>query len=94
MSVDVSDLNYNTELYLVGMGTSVSPVNNRAGERRTNATMGLSRKSSSPTSTLEASAPVGIFFIKCVSTYEEETSVNDGDFTLFCKILQGHQGKP
>lgn len=56
-------------LYLVGMGTSVSPVSSTAGDRRTNATMDLSKKSSSPTSTLDASAPVGIFFMKCVSTY-------------------------
>lgn len=50
----------------------MSPVSNTAGERRTKATMGLSRKSSSPTKTLEASAPSGIFFMKCMSTLVEK----------------------
>ena len=63
-------------IYLVGMGTSVSPVSSTAGDRRTKATMGLSRKSSSPTSTLEASAPSGIFFMKCVSTWRDQQEVN------------------
>lgn len=62
-------------IYLVGMGTSVSPVSSTAGERRTKATMGLSRKSSSPTSTLEASAPSGIFFMKCMSTWRDKQEV-------------------
>lgn len=54
--------------YLVGTGTSVRPVMRTAGDSRTKAMMGFSRKSTSPTSTLEASAPGGIFFMKFMST--------------------------
>lgn len=43
--------------YLVGTGTSVRPVSSTAGQSRTKAMMGRSRKSTSPTRTLEASAP-------------------------------------
>lgn len=43
------------------------PERSTAGVRRTKATMGWRRKSSSPTSTLDASAPMGIFFMKCSS---------------------------
>lgn len=49
---------------LVAIGTSASPLSRTAGARRTNATTGLFRKSSSPTNTLHASAPGGIFFMK------------------------------
>lgn len=52
------------QFYLVVMGTSVRPLSSTAGDRRTKATTGRSRKSSSPTKTLEASAPGGIFFMK------------------------------
>lgn len=54
---------------LVGMGTSVIPDRSTAGVRRTKATRGWWRKSSSPTSTLDASAPLGIFFMKCSSAW-------------------------
>lgn len=55
-------------LHLVGTGTSVRPVMRTAGDSRKKAMMGFSRKSTSPTSTLEASAPGGIFFMKFMST--------------------------
>jgi hypothetical protein len=51
-------------LYLVGIGTSVRPERRMAGDSLTKATMGLSKVSTSPTRTFEASAPVGIFFMK------------------------------
>ncbi|TNN58159.1 hypothetical protein EYF80_031592 [Liparis tanakae] len=50
-------------VYLVGTGTSVSAPSITACCRRTNATKGASRKSTSPTSTLEASASLGNFFM-------------------------------
>lgn len=50
-------------LYLVGTGTSVRPPSVVACASRTKATKGLSRKSTSPTRTLEASASLGIFFM-------------------------------
>lgn len=56
-------------LHLVGTGTSVSPESRTAGASLTNAMMGLSKKSTSPTSTLDASAPEGIFLMKFMSTY-------------------------
>lgn len=49
--------------YLVGTGTSVRPPSVVAWAKRTKATKGLLRKSTSPTSTLEASASRGIFFM-------------------------------
>lgn len=58
-----------TAHYLVGTGTSVSPDRRTAGASRTNAIIGLSKKSTSPTKTLDASAPVGIFLMKFMSTY-------------------------
>lgn len=61
-------LNSQLSQYLVGTGTSVRPVIRTAGDSRTKAIIGFSRKSTSPTSTLEASAPGGIFFMKFMST--------------------------
>lgn len=55
----------------MGTGTSVRPVIRTAGDSRTKAIMGFSRKSTSPTSTLEASAPGGIFFMKFMSTWNQ-----------------------
>lgn len=55
--------------YLVGTGTSVNPERRTAGANLTNAMIGLSKKSTSPTKTLDASAPVGIFLMKFMSTY-------------------------
>lgn len=52
------------------MGTSVRPERRTAGDSLTKATMGRSRESTSPTRTFEASAPVGIFFIKWRSTWK------------------------
>lgn len=49
--------------YLVGTGTSVRAPNMTACCRRTNATKGFSRKSTSPTRTLDASASRGNFFM-------------------------------
>lgn len=49
--------------YLVGTGTSVSAPSMTACCSLTKATKGASRKSTSPTSTLEASASLGNFFI-------------------------------
>lgn len=54
--------------YLLGIGTSASPWSKTAGDNLTKATTVLSRNSSSPTKMFEASAPGGIFFIKCRST--------------------------
>lgn len=50
-------------LYLVGTGTSVRAPSMTACCRRTNATKGVSRKSTSPTSTFDASASRGNFFM-------------------------------
>lgn len=61
--------------YLVVMGTSARPFSSTAGARRTNATTGRSRNSSSPTRTLEASAPGGIFFMKWRSIWEKCTKI-------------------
>lgn len=55
--------------YLVGTGTSVSPPRVVACARRTKATKGLSRKSTSPTSTFDASASLGIFFMNLFLSY-------------------------
>lgn len=49
--------------HLVGTGTSVRAPNMTACCRRTNATKGFSRKSTSPTRTFEASASRGSFFM-------------------------------
>lgn len=49
--------------YLVGTGTSVRAPSMTACCRRTNATKGFSRKSTSPTSTFDASASRGNFFM-------------------------------
>lgn len=54
---------------LVGTGTSVMPGSRTAGVRRTKATTGWRRKPSAPTRTLDASAPTGIFFMKCSSAW-------------------------
>lgn len=57
------------------MGTSARPLSSTAGANRTKATTGRSKNSSSPTRTLEASAPGGIFFMKwrsiCVAGQRE-----------------------
>lgn len=76
--------------YLVVMGTSARPLSNTAGARRTNATTGRSRNSSSPTRTLEASAPGGIFFMKWRSIWETCTEIlgSDGDTPDLIKITQ------
>lgn len=57
---------------LVVMGTSARPLSSTAGARRTKATTGRSKNSSSPTRTLDASAPGGIFFMKWRSICETE----------------------
>lgn len=49
--------------HLVGTGTSVTPPSMVAWSSRTKATNGFSRNSTSPTSTLEASASLGIFLM-------------------------------
>lgn len=49
--------------HLVGTGTSVTPPSMVAWSSRTKATKGFSRNSTSPTSTLEASASLGIFLM-------------------------------
>lgn len=54
--------------YLDGIGTSVNPESNIAGDNLTKATTARSKNSSSPTKMFEASAPGGIFFMKCRST--------------------------
>ena len=59
---------------LVVMGTSARPLSSTAGDRRMKATTGRSRNSSSPTRTLDASAPGGIFFMKWRSICEAEGS--------------------
>lgn len=75
------------QLYLVGIGTSASPVSSTAGDNRTNATTARSRNSSSPTKMFDASAPGGIFFMKCRSTWEkynklQPKSYSKGFFSL------------
>lgn len=64
-------------IYRVGTGTSVRPERSTAGESLTKAIIGLSKKSTSPTNTFDASAPEGIFLMKFISTYsyKDETSV-------------------
>lgn len=57
--------------YLVGIGTSATPVSSTAGDNLTKATTARSRNSSSPTKIFDASAPGGIFFMKCRSTWEK-----------------------
>lgn len=49
--------------HLVGTGTSVTPPSIVAWRSRTKVTKGFSRNSTSPTSTLEASASLGIFLM-------------------------------
>lgn len=49
--------------HLVGTGTSVTPPSIVAWSSLTKATKGFSRNSTSPTSTLEASASLGIFLM-------------------------------
>lgn len=79
------------------MGTSARPFSSTAGARRTNATTGRSRNSSSPTRTLEASAPGGIFFMKWRSIWDTCTkwlgfdivSVND----FFCCFFRSKPNK-
>lgn len=62
--------------YRVGTGTSVRAPNITACCSRTKAMKGLSRKSTSPTSTLEASASRGNFFMNlffnCISRRERK----------------------
>lgn len=60
---------------LVVMGTSARPLSSTAGARRTKATTGRSRNSNSPTRTLEASAPGGIFFMKWRSICTREITL-------------------
>ena len=50
------------KMNLVGIGTSVMSGNKTPSLRRTKARIGFSRKSTSPISTLDASAPAGSFF--------------------------------
>lgn len=57
--------------YLVGTGTSVRAPNMTACCRRTNATKGFSRKSTSPTRTFEASASRGSFFMNLFFSCED-----------------------
>lgn len=58
--------------YLVGTGTSVRPPSVVAWARRTKATKGLLRKSTSPTRTLDASASRGIFFMNLFFSYRNQ----------------------
>lgn len=63
--------------HLVGTGTSVRAPNMTACCRRTNATKGFSRKSTSPTKTLDASASRGNFFMNLFfSCQDREDTVN------------------
>lgn len=65
-------MTYCRDFYLVGTGTSVRPPRVVAWARRTNATKGLLRKSTSPTKTLEASASLGIFFMNLFFNYRKK----------------------
>lgn len=58
--------------HLVGTGTSVRAPSITACCRRTNATKGVSRKSTSPTSTLEASASLGNFFMNLFFSWKAQ----------------------
>ena len=57
---------------LVGTGTSVRSPRIAASCSRMKAEKGFSKKSTSPTRMLEASAPFGIFFIKWLLTLREK----------------------
>lgn len=82
MGQDTGDQTGEVEHYLVVMGTSARPLSSTAGAKRTKATTGRSRNSSSPTRTLEASAPGGIFFMKwrsiCVTRQRERKTNTSG----------------
>ena len=60
------------KMNLVGTGTSVRSPRTTASLSRINADKGLSRTFSSPTRILEASAPFGIFFMKCAFSWKKE----------------------
>lgn len=62
--------------YLVGTGTSVSAPSMTACCSLTKATKGASRKSTSPTSTLEASASLGNFFINLFFSWTDRRGGN------------------
>lgn len=62
---------YCRSYHLVGTGTSVRPPSVVAWARRTKATKGLLRKSTSPTKTFDASASLGIFFMNLFFSYRK-----------------------
>ena len=64
-------------------GTSVRSPKSDAFSRRTNAVTGFFMTSISPTKTLEASAPWGIFFIKLASNWK-------GNFLIILMIETQH----
>lgn len=69
---------------LVGTGTSVRSPRIAASCRRMKAEKGFSKKATSPTRMLEASAPFGIFFMKWLLTlkaqcYSDSLAVTFGD---------------
>lgn len=72
------------QLYLVGIGTSASPVSSTAGDNLTKATTARSRNSSSPTKMFDASAPGGIFFMKCRSTWEKCIKLQPKSYSQGC----------
>lgn len=70
---------FETSSHLVGTGTSVKAPSITAFCRRTNATNGASRKSTSPTSTFDASASLGNFFMNLFLSFgtpQEEQTLN------------------
>lgn len=69
--------------HLVGTGTSVRPPSVVAWARRTKATKGLLRKSTSPTKTLEASASLGIFFMNLFFSYRKRRDKNRTELVSF-----------
>lgn len=77
-------------LYLVGTGTSVNPERRTAGASLTNAIIGLSKKSTSPTRTLDASAPEGIFLMKFISTYWQKI-IKNKICMVFIRLFRGKQ---
>lgn len=64
--IDLSTKYFSVRIYLVGTGTSVKSPIIAASFNLINALSVLSKNSTSPTKMLLASAPGGIFFIKCV----------------------------
>lgn len=67
------------DTHLVGTGTSVRPPSVVACAKRTKETIGLSKKSTSPIRTLEASASRGIFFMNLFFSWQKRDEAQKGE---------------